>query len=197
MNVVLVHGIFDDGAIFRRLERSLRDAGHRCWIPALKPADGRRGIHDLACKLKAYVDEQLGPTEPIAIVGFSMGCIVSRHYLQLLDGHARCEALFAVSAPHQGTLLAYLYPGKGARDMRPGSPVLEELRRTEHWLARMAVFGYWTSFDVTVFPARSSHWPRASSSLDARALLHRFMPGNARVCADIVQRMGALDAARA
>ncbi|MGJ7606990.1 esterase/lipase family protein [Variovorax sp. LT1R20] len=197
MNVVLVHGIFDDGGIFQRLERCLRDAGYQCWVPALKPADGRRGIHDLACKLKAYIDDRIGPAEPIAIVGFSMGCIVSRHYLQLLDGHARTRALFAISAPHQGTLVAYLYPGKGARDMRPGSPLLEELKRTEDCLARMAVFGYWTSFDATVFPARSSHWPLASSSLNARALLHRFMPANERVCADIVRRMVALDVPRA
>lgn len=193
MNVVLVHGIFDNGAIFRRLVRSLQDAGHRCWVPVLKPADGRRGIQDLAYKLKMYIDSEVPPGESLAIVGFSMGCIVSRQYLQTLDGHARTKALFAISAPHLGTLTAYLYPGQGARDMRPGSPLIENLRRTEHRLAQVALFGYWTSFDLTVFPAASSNWRLASSSLDARAVLHRFMPGNQRVCADIAHRMKALD----
>jgi triacylglycerol lipase len=78
MDVVLVHGIFDNGAIFRRLADALADAGHRCWVPALKSADGRTGIEDLAAKLHAYIDRHLGSDAEVALVGFSMGCIVRR-----------------------------------------------------------------------------------------------------------------------
>jgi triacylglycerol lipase len=147
MDVVLVHGIFDNGAIFRRLAGVLADAGHRCWVPALEPADGRTGIEDLAAKLHAYIDRHLGSDAELALVGFSMGCIVSRQYLQMRDGVRRTKAFFAISGPHEGTLTAYLYPGQGAKDLRPGSQ-----------------------------------------------LLHRFMPGSAPVCADVVRQMDALGA---
>jgi pimeloyl-ACP methyl ester carboxylesterase len=97
-NIVLVHGIFDNGAIFRRLVDALTRAGHRCWVPALKPADGRTGIRDLAAKLHAYIDRHLGTDAELALVGFSMGCIVSRHYLQMLGGVRRTKAFFAIGA---------------------------------------------------------------------------------------------------
>lgn len=192
MNVVLVHGIFDNGAMFQRLVAQLDAQGHRCWVPKLRPIDGRRGIHDLACKLKQYVDEQLGPDEPFALVGFSMGCIVSRQYLQVLEGARRVPAFFAISGPHGGTLLAYLYFGKGARDMRPGSALLTHLKTTEDRLSQVALHVYWTSLDLTILPARSCDWRLAADRLNSQALLHRFMPADRKVCADIVQRMASL-----
>ena len=192
MNVVLVHGIFDNGAMFKRLIAQLQAQGHRCWVPKLRPIDGRRGIHDLACKLKQYVDEQLGPDEPFALVGFSMGCIVSRQYLQVLEGARRVPAFFAISGPHEGTLLAYLYFGQGARDMRPGSALLESLKTTEDRLSPVGLYVYWTSLDLTILPARSCDWALAADRLDSQALLHRFVPANRKVCADIVQRIGRL-----
>ncbi|MGQ3055326.1 MAG: esterase/lipase family protein [Roseateles sp.] len=192
MDVVLVHGIFNNGNIFRRMVRALEADGHRCWVPSLKPADGRKGIHDLACKLKAYIDAHVEPDAPIAIVGFSMGCIIARQYLQVLGGIARAQALFAIAGPHEGTMTAYAYPGRGARDMRPRSPLLENLRKTENCLDGLKLFTYWTSLDLTILPATSSNWRRAASSLDARAWLHRLMPGDAKVCADITRRVCAL-----
>lgn len=96
MNVVLVHGIFDNGAIFKRLAALLTAQGHRCWVPALRPADARHGIEDLASKLKGYVQANMAPGEPFALIGFSMGCIISRQYLQMLDGAQRVCAFFAI-----------------------------------------------------------------------------------------------------
>lgn len=192
LNVVLVHGIFDNGAVFKRLVAQLRAQGHRCWVPSLRPADGRKGIHDLACKLKQYVDVHLPTDEPFALVGFSMGCIVSRQYLQTLGGARRVRAFFAISGPHRGTLTAYLYFGQGALDMRPGSALLQHLARTEDQLADVALYAYWTSRDLTILPARSCNWALAPQRLDSRSWLHRLMPGDRRVCTDIVQRMGAL-----
>ncbi|WP_162584988.1 esterase/lipase family protein [Variovorax sp. RA8] len=99
MDVVLVHGIFDNGAVFRRLADALADAGHRCWVPALKPADGRTGIEDLVAKLHAYIDRHLGSDAEVALVGFRMGCIVSRYYLQMRDGVRRTKALNVATGP--------------------------------------------------------------------------------------------------
>jgi len=189
MNVVLVHGIFDNGAIFKRLVRALEDDGHRCWAPSLQPSDGRNGIADLAEKLKVYIEQNVDAEAPFAIVGFSMGCIVARHYMQVLGGFRRTKVFFAISGPHRGTFSAYLYFGRGAKDMRPKSALLNNLHDTEACLRGIAVFAYWTSFDTTIIPASSCNWKLAHQSFNARVLLHRFMPGNQSVCVDIVRRM--------
>lgn len=194
MNVVLVHGIFDNGTMFRRLVKTLEAEGHRCWVPALKPVDGRTGILDLALKLEAYIHEHIEADAEIAIVGFSMGCIVSRQYLQGLGGVKRTKAFFAISGPHEGTLTAYLYIGQGAKDMRPGSKLLRYLKQTEDSLHQVSLFAYWTSRDIIIIPASSCCWPLASHRLNAKALLHRLMPGSAPVCSDITLRMRALQA---
>ena len=192
MNIVLVHGIFDSGAIFKRLVCALEEQGHKCWVPTLKPSDGRRGIHDLALKLKVYIDENIGPNVELALVGFSMGCIVSRQYMQILGGAHRTRAFFAISGPHRGTLTAYLYFGQGAKDMRPGSELLRNLSQSENRLSEVRLFAYWTSRDITIFPASSCSWSATSHVLNVKAMLHQFMPSNRQMCADIVQQMSLL-----
>lgn len=193
MNVVLVHGIFDNGSIFRHLVHVLKADGHTCWVPALKPSDGRKGIHSLAVQLKAYIERHIEPDTAIAIVGFSMGCLVSRQYMQILGGANRTKAFFAISGPHDGTLTAYLYIGQGARDMRPRSELLNTLNQSAQTLDAVPLFAYWTSRDVTIFPASSSDWHLASYRLDAKALLHRLMPHNEQVCRDIQRRIRNID----
>lgn len=196
MNIVLVHGIFDNGGLFRPLVQALEREGHRCWVPALKPADGRTGIPDLAHKLKAYINHHLAPDAALAIVGFSMGCIVARYYLQILGGAARTQVFFAISGPHSGTLMAYAYPGQGARDLRPDSPLLRMLKQTEGGLSQVGVFAYWTSRDLMILPATSCCWPLATYCLNAKVLIHRSMPGSALVREDIVARLRAICAPR-
>ena len=192
MNVVLVHGIFDNGAIFEHLVRTLETDGHRCWSPSLAPNDGRNGIADLAGKLKVYIEQNISPDDSFAIIGFSMGCIVAREYLQVLGGFRRTKAFFAISGPHSGTFTAYLYFGRGAKDMRPGSELLTNLKNSEACLTGIEVFAYWTSLDTTIVPASSCNWKLARHSLNARVILHRFMPNNQLVCGDIVSRLRLL-----
>lgn len=189
MNIVFVHGIFDNGGLFRPLVQALEREGHRCWVPALKPADGRTGIADLALKLKAYINQQVPADTELAIVGFSMGCMVSRYYMQLLGGARRTRGFFAISGPHDGTLMAYLYPGQGAKDLRPDSPLLRMLKQTEGRLGHIPVFAYWTSRDLMIIPATSCCWPSADRCLNVKALIHRSMPSSPLVRDDIVRRM--------
>jgi triacylglycerol lipase len=131
IKVVLVHGFLDTGWVFRRMKLRLERQGAVCLVPRLRPNDGRGGLEALALNLKRDIDDAFGPSAKIRIVAFSMGGLVARHYLQILGGAVRCEKLFTISSPHQGTQSAWLYPGKGARDMRPGSDFLHQLQSTE------------------------------------------------------------------
>jgi triacylglycerol lipase len=167
-----------------RLERQ----GAVCLVPRLRPNDGRGGLEALALNLKRDIDDAFGPSAKIRIVAFSMGGLVSRHYLQLLGGAGRCEKLFTISSPHHGTFTARFYPSKGARDMRPGSAFLRRLRATEETLRGIQLVSYHTPLDLMILPATSSEWAPALN-LDFPVLLHPLMLSDNDVLSDVERRL--------
>lgn len=194
MRLLLIHGIWDTGAAFAPLQRFLAAHGYPSVAPALVPSNGHLGIADLAVKLRDYVAAQFGPEEKFAIVAFSMGCIVSRYYLQHLDGHKRTRAFFAISGPHAGTVTAYAYFGQAAKDMRPGSKLLKSLDDSSHCLAGLPIVSYWTPFDLTILPATHCCWPQGKIR-KILCPLHRWMAGNRSVHSDILVHLCRLESA--
>lgn len=190
-HVVLVHGFLETGDNFKPLRKSLQDQGYGCLVPRLRPGDGRSGIESLAAGLKHEIDTALGPDQPFTLIGFSMGGLVSRHYLQHLGGASRCRMLVTISSPHHGTHTAWLYPGTGARQMRPGSVFLKDLARSEHRLGAMPVVSYRTPMDLIILPAASSVWNRAEN-IALPVLMHPLMPGNRAVVRDISRRLATM-----
>jgi len=162
--VVFVHGLFQDGAVsFGELRRRLEANGCECYAPTLTPSDARDGLDRLALQLKAQLDARYGPGERISLVGFSMGGLIARYYLQELGGAARCDQLVTVSTPHHGTWSAWCYPGKGARQMHPGSAFLRRLQETEDRLGGMRLVSYRSPFDPVILPSDSPVWDRAEN----------------------------------
>ena len=192
MNIVLVHGIFENGKSFRPLINFLTEKGHTCFAPTLRPFDARLGIEDLASKLRLLINETFGTDSPLVIIGFSMGAIISRYFIQLLDGHQRTKAFFSISAPHQGTFTAYFYPGQGARDMRPNSHLLVRLASHDNLLTGIPTFSYRTHFDNMIIPSSSSHWPVAKNII-VKSPLHRLMVRNASVYKSILAELNTLE----
>jgi len=188
IKVVLVHGFLDTGWVFRRMRLRLERQGAVCLVPRLRPNDGRAGLVPLAQNLKRDIDEAFGSDAKIRIVAFSMGGLVARHYLQILGGAVRCEKLFTISSPHQGTQSAWLYPGKGARDMRPGSDFLQQLQSTEETLRGIQLVSYHTPMDLMILPATSSEWAPALN-LDFPVLLHPLMLSDEDVLSDVERRV--------
>jgi triacylglycerol lipase len=182
--VVLVHGILEDGKAFDSLKSRLERHGIKCLVPQLKPNDGRSGLEKLAQDLKTDIDAEFGPDERFAVVGFSMGGLVSRHYLQKLGGAERCDAFVTVSTPHHGTTMAHVFPGKGARQMEPGSDFLRDLEETESTLGDMPVVSYRTPMDLIILPTASSVWDRAENK-SYKVALHPLMLHTRSVLDDI------------
>lgn len=191
MNVVLVHGFLDSARIMSGLYRHLSTAGHTCLAPTLKPSDARSGIPNLAEQLARCIDASLPIETPFALVGFSMGTLVCRHYLQVLGGSHRVRAFFSIAGPHSGTLAAMLYPGQGARDMRPQSGFLRHLAATVATLGRLPIVCYWSPTDPVIVPTRSA---RMSGAEHVRLLLtfHPLLPFDPRIYRDIERRLSLL-----
>ena len=158
--VVLVHGIHSDGNCMRRLEKHLRAQGRTVFTPSLSRCTGALPIEELAEQLSAYVKKHVGSGK-FDLVGFSMGGLVSRYYVQRLGGLERVEHFVTMATPHQGTNLAWLHPGPGARQMRPRSAFLQDLSRDAHVLQSVKFTSFYTPLDTVIIPSRSSAMPQA------------------------------------
>lgn len=185
---VLVHGIFEDGRRFKKMKERLEGHGIRCITPKLRHQDGTGGLDFLAEHLKKDIDEAFGKNEKIILIGFSMGGMVSRHYLQQLGGADRCATFITISAPHHGTAAAWSFPSKGAVQMRAGSTFLADLARTENRLDGIPVISYRTPMDLIILPAKSSIWDRAEN-VSFKIPAHPMMIQSDKVISDIERRL--------
>ncbi len=192
MNVVMIHGFLDTGRLFGPLCAALEAHGHVCHAPTMHPRDARLGIPDLSSKLSALVEGVVAPGAPLALVGFSMGALVVRFYLQALGGARTARAFFSIAGPYRGSFNAYLYPGLGTRQMRPGSPFLRRLDAGARALDRMAVFTYRTPLDLMVVPSTGSRIPRAKD-VALWCPLHSLLPRSRDLAEHIAGELAKLE----
>jgi triacylglycerol lipase len=191
MDVVLVHGFLNRGGIFRSLMRHLRDAGHTPHAPTLAPIDGRGGLPALAEKLATFVRDGLPPDKPFALVGFSMGALVARIYLQHLGGCARVNLFFSIAGPHEGTFNACLYPSLGVCQMRRNSPLLRSLNADVECLRHLPIVSYWTPYDLMIRPISSAQW-KLGEQVRIPVLLHSLLVFDRRLHTDLSQRLARI-----
>ncbi len=154
--VLLIHGIKDDARKMEPMARYLRAQGWEAKTMSLRPSWGQKGLDVLAGQVAQFIGENYAPGERIDIVAFSMGGLVTRYYLQRLGGIGRVQRYVTISAPHNGTLLAYLLPNAGCRQMRFGSAFLRDLASDADRLAELDFTSIWTPLDTIIVPARSS-----------------------------------------
>ena len=159
--VLLIHGFKDDARKMEPLARYLRAQGWYARTMSFRPSWGQKGLDVLAGQVAEYIGENYRPGQKIDLVAFSMGGLVTRYYLQRLGGLDRVQRYVTLSAPHHGTLLAYLLPNEGCRQMRFGSAFLRDLDRDADRLARLDFTSFWTPLDTIIVPARSSVMPQA------------------------------------
>jgi triacylglycerol lipase len=159
----MVHGIFQNGYSFFSMKKKFEQLGYECLVPQLKPSDARSGLETLAAQLQREIERKWGQEADFHIVAHSMGGLVSRYYLQELGGHEHCLSLVTLATPHHGTKTAYLYPGKGAWQMRPNSAFLQLLEANSHRLKHLRLISYRTPLDLVILPSTSSHWDLAEN----------------------------------
>jgi triacylglycerol lipase len=182
--ILLVHGIWDSAARIEPLCAGLaaRGLGHARAID-LTPNDGRASIEQLAAQVDAAVEALRAETgaSQLDLVGFSMGALVSRWYIQRGPGRARVRRFVSISGPHQGTLNAYCLPFAGVRQMRPGSALLRSLAADPDPWGSVEVHVLYTPLDLMIVPARSSELPGARTTRSFPVALHRWMLFDRRV----------------
>ncbi|MEL6139751.1 MAG: alpha/beta fold hydrolase [Cyanobacteria bacterium J06628_6] len=153
--VVLVHGLWNTVDIFWQLRSHLTNLGWDVYGLSMTPNNGDIGIDEQAHQLRDYIHQTLPPDQTLDIVGFSMGGLVSRYYLQQLGGLKLAQRFVSVATPHYGSVLAWTRRNVGGRQMRPGSRFLRHLNQDRARLETLQVTTIWTPLDMLVIPATS------------------------------------------
>ncbi len=153
--VLLIHGIADDERSMGRMATYLRADGWDVRTLSLRPNWGQAGLEPLAQEIARYADREFAGRK-FDLVGYSMGGLVSRYYVQRLGGVNRVERFVTLSAPHHGTIWARMGPTAGIREMRPNSAFLRDLACDAETLRRVKFTSLYTPFDVVIVPASSS-----------------------------------------
>ncbi|HEY9750404.1 MAG TPA: triacylglycerol lipase [Allocoleopsis sp.] len=161
--VLLIHGINDTEAVFHSMSRYLNRFGWLVHSLSLTPNNGHLGLEHLAAQVAHYVARNFAPDQPFDLVGFSMGGIVSRYYVQRLGGIQRVKRFVTIASPHQGTWIAYGSQRPGCVQMRPGSPFLQDLNQDVEMLEQLHFTSIWTPLDLMIVPANSSLMPVGQS----------------------------------
>jgi triacylglycerol lipase len=172
--VLLVHGIWKTHTTFRRMARYLTERGFTVHGIDLTPSNGGAGIDALAAQLAAFIESTFPAGSPLDLLGFSMGGLVSRYYVQRLGGLARVRRFITISAPHHGSKWAYLRKLPGYLHMRPDSDLLRDLSGDVARLAELNFTSIWTPLDLMILPPVSSRLAVGEEVLVA-APLHALM----------------------
>ena len=188
--VVLVHGYGDDASLFRRLAGHLAELGRTSHSVTLTPSDGRVPLETLARQLQEYIDGHFTGGQPLDFVGFSMGGILVRYYVQRLGGLARTGRFVSVGTPHHGTWTAFASPRPLARQLRPNSRFLQNLGMDMECLAEIRFMSIWTPLDTMIVPPSSSQMP-VGENLRLFILYHQALVTSARGIRTIGEKLTA------
>ncbi len=186
--VLLVHGINDTGAVFNKMAGYLRKRGLSVHTVDLVPNNGTEVLDKLAQQVANYVGVTFEPEQPLDLVGFSMGGIVSRYYLQRLGGIERVQRFITISSPHKGTVIAYGSWQPGCVQMRPHSDFLEDLNSDVQMLKKLDFTSIWTPYDLMIVPAESSQLG-IGKEITLPVLLHPLMLTNPRILTTIADAL--------
>jgi triacylglycerol lipase len=184
--VVIVPGFLDSPRLYRRLAARLEAAGHDVHTFPPRSSTGAVEFERTAADLAAFIDRRIGPEGAFGLVGFSMGGIAARYYVQRLGGAARVRVLVTVSSPHRGTWTAWLLPLRGIRQLRPRSGLLEDLNRDVNVLAEVGFASIWSPVDFVIVPPSSSH---LGIGAERRFFvpIHAWVPQSGRVLDEVVR----------
>ena len=109
----------------------------------------------LAERLAGLIEARFDPATRLDLLGFSMGGVIGRTWLQLLGGHRRLRRFTCLGSPQQGTWTAQPWPRRlfpGLADLRCGSALLQELNSDLEGLRGVECHSFYSALDLAVLP---------------------------------------------
>lgn len=180
--VLLVPGFLDGPESFHVLAARLESEGFETHRVRLTPRLATCSLHRFA----EQVERAAEPFPEVDVVGFSMGGLVSRLWVQRKGGAEKVRRLITLASPHQGSHLARALPLPATREMRPGSDLLSDLESDVEVLEDVQFASLWTPYDLTVVPGASGDLSVGRSER-VNVKLHRMMLYDRHVARRVVE----------
>ncbi len=180
--LVLVHGLLDTPRLFSRLERRLEVQPRPLLSPHLPHRFGATPLRTLAKQLDQQIQEQWGVERPIDLLGFSMGGVIARIWLQEFGGAKRTQRFISVGSPQRGTLTAQCIPGclfAGLADMKRGSSLLRSLNLDCAALESVDCISFFCRWDLMVFPGWQAVLP-IGKAMEVPVITHQQLMSHPR-----------------
>jgi triacylglycerol lipase len=141
-------------------------------LPWMAMGDMTRSAQIVADKVRRLT-EYLGH-EKVNFLGYSLGGIVARYYLQELDGHPTLGRAAFIASPNYGTYIGYLgFFSPAGRQVRTGSPLIRQLNESpmidEIATRCLSIFIRW---DGVIVPHLSSRMPYGYNLFHPRPISH-------------------------
>ncbi len=158
----LIHGLWDNPYVFNRLIGKLDTSSNRIFTPFIPHRLGKKSLKYLAKDLDKYILKTAGSNAEIDLLGFSMGGLIARIWLQQMGGYKRTIRFFSIGTPHQGTFTAQVVPAclfPGIAQMKKGSFLLSELNSDLSMFKAVSCISYFCKWDLMVFPGNQAVLP--------------------------------------
>ncbi len=189
--IILIHGLWNTSNIFSSITSKFDDIGIEYFAPTLNHSYGMTSIIDLANILNDLILEKYGSKKELDILGFSMGGLIGRYWLQKFNGYKRTRKLISIGSPHKGTLMAQLvpkYPFRGISEMKIKSNFLRELEKNDFFLHEIECINFFTYWDLMVFPG---WWTNLNfgKKISVKVYKHRNLVRNESVIEKIINQI--------
>ena len=157
--IFFIHGLWNNPKLFEKLINKINEDDYELYRPHLPHRFGKTSLKDLARALDSKIEELVGPEVEVDIVGFSMGGLISRLWLQNYNGFLRTKRFFSIGTPHFGTYTAQMIPLSfmpGIAEMKRGSNFLSKLNNDQSSLEKVECTSFFTKWDLMSFPGWQS-----------------------------------------
>lgn len=181
--IVIVPGWQDTVEKMLPLHDFLAKKGVASAICSPQPSDGSLTLEKMASMLEPTLTRIFSNTgKKIKLIGFSLGGIILRTWLQQQGGAEMSSTLVTIATPHFGSFLAYSAPKTvpGLQQLQPSHPWLQHLNNNRESLASIAITSIWSPIETTIVPSASSFFPGADN-VRILSPIHHFIPKDPRI----------------
>ena len=189
--IILIHGLWNTSSIFSLISSKLDEKEVEYFAPTLNHAFGMTSIVELANLMDQLILEKYGLEQEIDILGFSMGGIIGRYWINKFNGYKRTKRLITIGSPHNGTLTSQLvpkYPFRGISEMKINSSLLRDLSKYDYFLNDIDCISFFTFWDLMVFPGWRAHL-NVGEKISLKILKHRNLVRNPAAVERIIERL--------
>ena len=189
--IILIHGLWNTSSIFSLISSKLDEKEVEYFAPTLNHAFGMTSIVELTNLMDQLIVEKYGLEQEIDILGFSMGGIIGRYWINKFNGYKRTKRFITIGSPHNGTLASQLvpkYPFRGISEMKINSSLLRDLANYDYFLNDIDCISFFTYWDLMVFPGWRANL-NVGEKISLNIFKHRNLVRNPEAVERIIERL--------